>query len=149
MIEEFETHLRNDLGFSPRTIRSYLSDVRAFGQWYEYSTDKLFRLRDISHATISLYQTTLVERLKPASINRHIYSLRKFFGWAVAVGIIDHDPMLEIRQVKEIPSLPRHISDQEEASLMSAVREHGSIRDQVIITLLLHTGIRTSELRST
>jgi integrase/recombinase XerC len=38
------------------------------------------------------------------------------------------------------------VSDEEEAALVAAVNAMGTLRDQAMITLLLHTGLRAQEL---
>ena len=43
-------------------------------------------------------------------------------------------------------SPPRHLSNEEEDALVAAVNATGTLRDQTIITLLLHTGLRAQEL---
>jgi len=41
---------------------------------------------------------------------------------------------------------PRHFDDQEEQALVAAVTEAGNARDQAIIVLMLHTGLRAHEV---
>jgi integrase/recombinase XerD len=41
---------------------------------------------------------------------------------------------------------PRHLDDQEEQALVAAVMKAGSLRDRVLIVLLLHTGLRAREI---
>jgi len=146
MLEELEQYLREERDLSDKTIRAYLSDVRQFGQWYERWADRVFLLKGISTPTITRYRATLIERLKPASINRRIVSLKRFFAWASAAGLIERDPAKPIRQIKDVPPPPRQLTDQEESALMSAVSKYGTNRDVAMITLMLHTGIRTAEL---
>jgi len=146
MLNLFESHLRADLDLSPKTIRAYLSDLRDFTQWYERWANQPFSLSHIATPTLTRYRAALTERLKPASINRRIVSLKQFFAWAATEGLIERDPAKAIRQVKDVPPPPRHITDQEEAALISAVSKYGTNRDLAMITLMLHTGIRTAEL---
>ena len=46
----------------------------------------------------------------------------------------------------EEPLGPRALERKEQLALLRAVRRTGKIRDLAIITMLLHTGIRVSEL---
>lgn len=41
---------------------------------------------------------------------------------------------------------PRQLDDQEEQALVAAVTKRGSLRDRVLIVLLLHTGLRAREI---
>ena len=43
-------------------------------------------------------------------------------------------------------SAPRHLDDQEEQALVAVVTKVGTLRDRVLIVLLLHTGLRAREL---
>ncbi len=53
-----------------------------------------------------------------------------------------------IKLVGEEISSPHHLDDQEEQALLAAVAETGNLRDQAIIILMLHTGLRVQELCS-
>ncbi len=89
-------------------------------------------------------QTTLW--LKPATVNRTLMSLKRYFAWARKMQIIQYDPTSPIKFVPKEASLPQHLSDDEEDALVAAVNAIGTLRDQAIITLLLHTGLRAQEL---
>jgi integrase/recombinase XerD len=41
---------------------------------------------------------------------------------------------------------PRHLTGQEENALIAAVTAHGTLRNRVVLTLALHTGLRAEEL---
>lgn len=84
--------------------------------------------------------------LKPATINRHLISIKRYFGWAVDEALIPRDPAKAVKLVPRVVPPPRHLSDKEEAALVAAVERYGSPRDRALIVVALHTGLRAEEL---
>jgi integrase/recombinase XerC len=87
-----------------------------------------------------------VLRLKPASVNRSLVSLKRYFAWATIDGIIQHDPSKAVKLVPTVEQAPRQLSDREEERLVASVKANGSLRDRTIIVLMLHTGLRAREV---
>ena len=84
--------------------------------------------------------------MKPASINRHLSSIKRYFGWAIDEGRVYRDLAKAVKLVPQIVPLSRHLIDKEEAALVVAVERYGSLRDRILIVVVLHTGLRTEEL---
>ena len=138
---------------SPVTIRNYLSDLRQFIAWCEDSwregqAERSFTPQAIAPAFLIRYreylQTTL--NLKPSTLNRTLMSLKRYFSWTRKEQLVQSDPACPIKFVPKEAAPPRHLSDEEEEALVAAVNATGTLRDQAIITLLLHTGLRAQEL---
>jgi integrase/recombinase XerC len=51
-----------------------------------------------------------------------------------------------VKLVGEEEHAPRHLEDEEEQASVAAVTKQGSLRDRVLIVLLLHTGLRAREM---
>ncbi len=98
--------------------------------------------------TITAYRSHLrtVLGLKPATINRRLVTLKRYFGWAQETGIASSDPAKAVRLVPSVPKPPRHLDDREEAALVAAVTRYGTPRDRALIVTALHTGLRAEEL---
>jgi site-specific recombinase XerD len=93
------------------------------------------------------YRDVLQEReQKPASINRALLSLKRYFHWAFSQQLAISDPSVPVKLVGETSVPPRQLSDQEELALVEAVSRYGTLRDRTMILLLLHTGLRASEI---
>ncbi len=141
---------REDL--TPASIRNYLSDLRHFIAWYETEWEsqphKCFTPQGITTPALTRYRTYLqtVQRQKPASVNRSLISLKRYFGWASQQYLIPYDPSVAVKLVGQEESAPRHLDDQEEQALVAAVTKVGTLRDRVLIVLLLHTGLRAREI---
>jgi integrase/recombinase XerD len=86
------------------------------------------------------------QHLKPASVNRALISIKRYVAWAVEMGQIGRNVAAPVKLIPAENSAPRHLDDTEEEALVAAVTATGSLRDQTIIILLLHTGQRAREL---
>jgi integrase/recombinase XerC len=64
----------------------------------------------------------------------------------VAEGIVAANEADPVKLVPEVKTSPRQLSDRQEADLVAAVKNHGDLRDQTIILLMLHTGLRPVEV---
>jgi integrase/recombinase XerC len=102
----------------------------------------------VATPTLTAYRAYLqhVLRLKPASVNRSLVSLKRYFAWLAETGQIKHNPAKVVKLVEQEVSPPHHLSDQEEQALVAAVTQGGSLRDRTIIVLMLHTGLRAREV---
>jgi integrase/recombinase XerC len=157
-LAQYEQALREQEDLTPASLRNYLSDLRHFIVWYEARTaecvtdtqevNSCFDLSAITTPTLTRYRSYLqtVQRHKPASANRSLVSLKQYCRWAIQQHFITYDPSRAVKLVGEVEALPRHLEDQEEQRLLSAVTKEGSLRDRALIILLLHTGLRAREV---
>ncbi|GCF11965.1 hypothetical protein [Dictyobacter arantiisoli] len=97
----------------------------------------------ITTPALTCYRTYLQKELhqKPNSVNRALISLKRYFGWAMQEQFISYDPSAPVKLVGEEEHAPRHLEDEEEQALVAAVTNEGTLRDRVLIVLLLHTGL--------
>jgi integrase/recombinase XerD len=153
-LRQYEQVLCEQEDLTPASVRNYLSDVRQFMAWYEAQAeaaeqpDPTFTPQSIATPTLTRYRTHLqtVQRHKPASVNRSLISLKRYFGWAKQNKVIMYDPSRAVKLVGQEVSSPRHLDDDEEQALVATVTEQGTLRDRVLIVLLLHTGLRAREV---
>jgi integrase/recombinase XerD len=153
-LTSYEQRLRIEEDLSAVTIRNYLSDLRQFGAWCESTWQHgreealSFTPEAVTTPTLIDYRTYLQQtlHLKPNSVNRSLISLKRYFAWLVATGRLKYDPARIVKLVGEEVVPQRHLDDQEEQALVAAVTEAGNPRDQAIIVLMLHTGLRAREV---
>ncbi|SRR6266487_1251974 len=153
-LDQYRQVLQQIEDLSPITIRNYLSDLRQFVAWSEDSQserqEERFAPQAVAPSLLIRYreylQTTL--GLKPSTVNRALMSLKRYFAWIRKTQLIQSDPARPIKFVPKEAVSPRHLSNEEEEALVAAVNAAGTLRDQAIITLLLHTGLRAQELCS-
>ena len=154
---QYEQTLREQEDLAPASQRNYLSDVRHFMTWYEAQVaehaadaqdESGFDPQAITIPTLTRYRTYLqtVQKQRPASVNRSLISLKRYFGWAIRNHLITYDPSAAVKLVGQEGTTPRQLDDQEEQALVAAVTKGGTLRDRVLIVFLLHTGLRAREV---
>jgi site-specific recombinase XerD len=137
-------------GLSERTVKSYVADLRHFAAWI--GRRDRGPLWEATAEDIRAYSLDLAtaKAHPPATVNRRLQAIRKFFKHALESGLVDGDPSLE---VKLLPAARREgtrgLDGAEIERLLAAVRNGASRltkRDYAIVQLMLQTGIRVGEL---
>jgi site-specific recombinase XerD len=125
-----------------RSILSYQSDLRKFKRWSPDTS-----IESIGPLDIAEFKRYLQKKgQKPNTINRALVTLTLFFDWAVEKGLVESNPASNVKYVKEVKTAPKSLSRREQLSFMRAVNQGRKIRDIAIATLLLHTGVRVTEM---
>ncbi len=155
-LEEYASALQEREDIRPVTLRNYLSDLRQFAAWYENTTaagQELtssfgFGPQQITTPTVTRYRDYLQQtcKLKPASVNRALISIKRYCSWAMHSGQIGRDPTRGVKMVGQGVSGAHHLTDNDEDALVKAVTANGSLRDRTLIVLMLHTGLRVGEV---
>lgn len=155
-LQRYGRYLREEQDLSSATVRNYLSDLKGFAAFCESSSTwsegedsvESFSPAAVTTPTITLYRSHLknVAGLKPASINRYLVSVKRYFSWASDQGLVSRDPAKAVKLVPRVVPPPRHLSDREEAALVSAVERYGTLRDRTLMVVALHSGLRSEEL---
>jgi integrase/recombinase XerC len=139
---------------SVATVRNYLSDLRQFMAWAEaewaagHEEAVAFTPASLTTPLLTRYRSYLqhTRQLSPASVNRALVSLKRYSAWLLSEGYLTRDVAAPVKLIPETPRAPRHLEDKEEEALLAAVAVHGNARDQILITLMLHTGLRAREV---
>jgi integrase/recombinase XerD len=150
-LDAYQHHLRDEVDLRPATVRNYLSDLQHFMAWCEgQDVEQSFSLERIATPTLTRYREHLQRhlQLKPATINRHLVSLKRYFGWATDQAFISRNPASVVKLVSQTTRPAHHLSDHEEAALVAAAEQSDSLRDRTLIVLMLHTGLRVNEVCS-
>ena len=145
--QQFARYLRQSER-SPLTIKNYLSDIDGFGKWFLKINGDTLTPERVTPIDLREYKRFLVEerRLKPQSTNRKLIALSCFLKWCHQAGIIEHIPEVP-KRVRTVRGTSVHWLDRREQNrLLRAVQQAGSTRDIAIVKILLHTGVRVSEL---
>jgi integrase/recombinase XerC len=153
-LDKYAAYLRTEEDLSSSTVRNYLSDLRQFAAWCEATWEESqeagqpFTASGVSTPTITRYRSYLqtVLKLKPASINRSLVTLKRYFSWAVAARLVVRNTASVVKLVAQEAQPPRHLTDAEEEALVAAVTASGHLRDRTIIVVMLHTGLRAREV---
>ena len=135
---------------APKTLASYRLDLALFARWFEQTQGEPLSPAAVTPTDIREYKSFLmnVEQRKPATVNRRLAALRKFFTWAEATKLVEGLPTGSVKGVASSPRAPRALEKREVDRLIRAVERHGDKRDLAIVLTLRHTGVRVSELCS-
>lgn len=139
---------------SEHTIRSYGTDLAAFGRWCERND---LNPMTVTHRDLRDYLGEMDQaRYARATINRHLSSLKGFYGWLDLNGFLKTNPADSLSGPKQRRHLPHVIGRTEMAELMAvhgALDKNGKpreqsisdMRDQAILEFLYACGARISE----
>src|SRR5438477_8834991 len=91
--ENFLTDLTREEA-SPQTLKAYRIDLAHFARWFESSLDESFTPQAVTRTDIRDYRSFLVnvEKRQPATVNRRLAALRRFFLWATARALVTDAP---------------------------------------------------------
>jgi site-specific recombinase XerD len=151
-LDAFVLQLQAD-GRSPHTIGQYRRHVARLVQWLhsEQRSADLDRLEPGTLARFLVADAAVPcadgERRRETTGNAVRTSLRVFFGFCHAAGIVPVNPARLVRRARCAPPPPRALCESEVAALLAAVDAGGApaaSRDAAMIRLLLGTGLRLS-----
>ena len=146
-IEKFLEHLKLDLNYSDKTIKSYQQDIESFKKYLNSKGT------DIEQANQQLIRMYLSEQMKEGKTKvtccRRIAGLRHFYDYLVRSNFIKENPFLFVGAPKKEIRYPEALYLEQVEELFSKNRERTDnlkLRDQAIIELLYASGVRVSEL---
>jgi integrase/recombinase XerD len=136
-LEQYLDFVYRERGLSRNTLLAYKSDLTAFTNWPE-------RRAHTDSREISRYLVWLRSQGKSAStVARNLASLRSWFGWQKASGLIAQDPCDSLQNPQKAKRLPQVLTPAEVAAL---IRVSSNPRERVAVELLYGAGLRVSEL---
>lgn len=135
-------------GMADLTVASYQLDLVGFARWFHDSTGEPFGAGAVTPTDILEYKAHLrtVQRRTPATINRHLAALRKFFVWAKGAGRITELPTESVKGVPAGPRVPKSLPKRDVDKLLREAEKDQNKRNLAVILTLRHTGIRVGEL---
>ena len=155
MIDRFITYIESERRYSKLTCDNYRRDLTLFAQWMvsQRATEQ-FDATAVTAEDIRDYIIFRIDtaRLKPASINREISTLRSFFRFLRKIEVVRNDIMKKIGSLKAPKVLPVFVPETKLDGLLESVddlswtKEFRAQRSAVIISLLYGCGIRLAEL---
>jgi integrase/recombinase XerC len=157
-VRRFGKHL-DSTDRSARTIRAYKSDLRAFETWFKQTNGQDLEPGLITFQDLRDYRTYMlkVRQYRPKTINRRLATLSLFFGWAVAKGLTNVNPMDKLGTVDETEVGARWLDRREQRELLRQLeiavqmaRTEPALemayRDQAMLVLMMNAGLRISEV---
>ncbi|MCM2534328.1 tyrosine-type recombinase/integrase [Neobacillus pocheonensis] len=159
MLEEYIADLQKK-DKSSKTVISYRNDILIFLEDLHIQPDGFVTATDVRKWIHGLVNPQEGKPLAITTINRRLNALRSFYSWAVKNKKLQHNPMVEIKNVKSADEDSEKImwlTEEEFEDLLNRVRktpvksrgvdpEEKYRRDRAIIYLLTYAGLRVDEL---
>ncbi|MCI7551936.1 MAG: tyrosine recombinase XerC [Actinomycetaceae bacterium] len=158
LLAEYENELTSRRGYSPNTVRAYLSEAASFLSHLFAPSDAL----TAQGAKESLYELEITDvrswlaSLHPregarASLARHSAAVRNFCTWLQRNGYTRRNASARLKSPKVDNELPTVLTQQQAAALLNCAKAHADsgspvdMRNSAILELLYSSGIRVSE----
>jgi site-specific recombinase XerD len=141
-------------GDSPETRRAYAGDLETFARWLAIEG---FDWRVVSADDLDSYREWLSEQFARTTCNRRLTVVRALYGEAVRRRLLPDDPAARLRGLRgrderDGGALTRRqakeVLEGIRGDLQAPSRALLAIRDLAIVSILIRTGIRRSELAS-
>ena len=152
IIDDFILWLEAERRYSPLTVRNYRHDLSDFLVHCNIAPEE-FNPTAIKRKHIDEWIMSLASRkLKSATINRYIATLRTFWRWMRSRGLITENIMLKVRAQKASRRLPVYLPDSRIGDVVERVAadiasdDFERLRNGLVILLFYTTGLRLSEL---
>jgi integrase/recombinase XerD len=147
---DFLAYLELERGLSRNTLEAYRSDLQQYGEFLSRrGSDPL----SVAPADLAAFVSELADgggerpAVAPSTLQRKIACLRSFYRHLRREQIIDHDPTNELRGPRTPGRLPKVLSRDEVAQLLSQPRGNspGAVRDRALLETMYACGLRASE----
>jgi len=149
--EPFLAHWATNKNVSPRTIRSYRNDLKLFAA---FCHDRgIRRITHVDHAVINDYIGHMQAKPNPrfertgladASIARRLAALSSYFEYVRATS--NHklrSPLRDLTRRRKKNDAPKPVDDITLEQLVAGIT---NLRDRILMTLFVSTGLRLSEM---
>ena len=142
ILQDFQTYLLIEKGLSRNTSMAYIRDLSLFFEIKKKNFNQI-TIKDIQE-----YLHYLNTHYASASIQRKVISLRQFFSYLYKEELIKENPLSSIDLPKAQKKLPSVLSIKDIAAMLHSldIASIKGMRDYCMISLLISSGIRVSEL---
>lgn len=151
ILHQFQEFLQRE--HSSSTVYGYITDLNVFTRWLERDLSTL-KVVDVQEYRFAL----LKDGAAASTINRKMAAIAAFGNWAFQSGVLTSNPALNIKSIRYESLTPEWMNDEQRSNFVQAMKDDLQkaklryprlwllrLRDTVVITLLLHTGLRVSE----
>jgi integrase/recombinase XerD len=147
---DFLAYLELERGLSRNTLEAYRSDLLQYG---EFLDRQKLNVMEVRHGDLAAFLSELAagagERppVAAATLRRKTASLRSFYRHLRREGMIEHDPTAELRGPRRTQRLPRVLTREEIAKLLSEPKgtSPSALRDRALLEVMYACGLRASE----
>ncbi|MEX2188452.1 MAG: site-specific tyrosine recombinase XerD [Pirellulales bacterium] len=142
--DAFVTYLRTECHLAENTVVAYGRDLRRFDAWLGDRDFRTLSIREFADYAGWLHE----QKLAPASIARHLVSLKLFYRYMQLEGVV-RDNLVELLGSQKLwQRVPQVLSPTTIDRMFAAPTERDGLwrRDRAMLEMLYATGCRASEL---
>jgi integrase/recombinase XerD len=147
-VRDFLAYLRVEAGLAPATLEAYTADLRdLIDDLSERGVDAPDQVRP-QHLIDHVRALHAERSLQSTSIARHLATLRVFFRFLLANGIIEEDPARLLETPTRWRRLPGVLSPRDMKKLLETPSPEAGrlwLRDKALLELIYAAGLRASE----
>ena len=149
-IGSFKRFLADEQGFSPHTVRNYLSDLRQFFSFLQQKGAE--KNRDPLAADGKTIRGFLAHlhalKLKKSTMARKLATVRTYYQFLLKQGTIRSNPGRLVATPRQEKTLPKVLSKEEAVHLVQIPSGDsvGQLRDHAILETFYASGLRAGEL---
>lgn len=151
LLAAFFDHLV-DRGASPSTVKAIRYDFGSLARWHAQAHHgQALDLAELTDRDVRAWSCSAAEgAAAPATTNRRLASLRRFYRWAIAQGYLSADPTRDVRPARASQATPRSVSSAAIDRVLHAARKQDdpneALRDEAMLAVLAFGGLRVAEL---
>ena len=143
-VTRFVEYLAGECHLADNSVVAYRRDLKRFLEWLDGRGLRSLKIGDFSDYAAWLG----TRKLAPASIGRHLVSLKVFFRYLQLEGVVRDSPAELVGSPKLWERMPKVLSAEQVAALLAAPTggDPAWRRDRALLELLYATGCRVSEV---
>jgi integrase/recombinase XerC len=154
-IQQFQTVLSVEKGYSDHTCTAYARDLRDFIEYLSHKNRGISTIDEgisgvdsVDAMAVRGYLAVLHRKNKKSTLARKLSSLRSFFKFLVKQGAVEENPLELIQTPKQPKPIPTYLPVDDMFRLLDSLPVHGELklRDRAMLETLYSCGIRVSEL---
>jgi integrase/recombinase XerD len=144
LVESFADYAAGECHLSDNTVAAYRRDLTRFMQWLDGRSIPKLSIQDLADYATWLHE----KKLAPASIARHLVSLKVFFRYLQLENVLVENLAELLGSQKLWERVPKVLSPQQINHLFEAPQSYDPFfrRDRAMLELLYATGCRVSEI---
>lgn len=145
-LQDYISFLKIEKGLSQNTVSVYENNLKEFRDFLGRSK---FSIRAITRESVKSFLFSLAEKNKPITRRLKQTSLRNYFGYLEGEDLISNNPTKNLPMPRVEINEPKYLQEREIRKLLQAVKSDRTKyrkRNELIIKILVETGIRLSEL---
>lgn len=152
MLNDFIRYLEAERRYSPLTVRNYRHDVEQFISWWSATTKEPYTPQKVTsdHLREWIVYRSDTGKIKAASLNRELSSLRSYFRYLLRREVITTELFARLPSLRTPQRLPSFVPEGRMRGILGqCIEEQDSFeeeRDRLIILLFYACGLRLAEL---